>query len=337
MKIILAIAFCLLAGAVEAAPYYNSSEAGCDGTDTNVVFCDDFEDGVWYATNCDNGGGTGRTQAANDGWCGTIDAEPITPANAILCGAGVTPFGDCAGNGGAQTSGGGRNMAQRYIKTSGCGTDASQRCPVETLYVRWYAKWASGYQWNQSKHMNITTGDNDIAFANVQLDCGGGSRTSTASVSIQVLYSPEWPEGVCYDTGVSVVPDKWYFMELRITAHATAGRIQFWFNDCGSDGTSCGASPTLRLDETLGLPGNGVGDQIETIWPENWSSNDAGTGPYWDQMKASIVGPIGFSGEAAAEPSAKTYYRIGGMTMLAAMVWTLVSWWRRRRAWGFAC
>lgn len=97
-------------------------------------------------------------------------------------------------------------------------------------------------------------------------------------------------------------------MELRITAHATNGRIQFWFNDCGTDGTDCGEgtsnpTPTLRLDlNPIALPGNAQGNEIETIWAENWSSNDAGTGPYWDQMKASIVGPIGFSGEEAQAP-----------------------------------
>src|SRR3989344_5770733 len=76
------------------AVYLNSAEPGCDGTDSNVLLCDDFEDGDWYVTDGDN------MVAANDGWFGTIYANPITPAGAIFFGIGVNPFGGCAANGG---------------------------------------------------------------------------------------------------------------------------------------------------------------------------------------------------------------------------------------------
>src|SRR5262245_49175420 len=39
----------LVAGPPASAhPYFNSSEAGCDGSDPNVLMCDDFEDGTWF-------------------------------------------------------------------------------------------------------------------------------------------------------------------------------------------------------------------------------------------------------------------------------------------------
>src|SRR2546428_655319 len=37
---------------------FNSAEPGCDYSDPNVVMCDDFEDGIWYRTNCDSSGVT---------------------------------------------------------------------------------------------------------------------------------------------------------------------------------------------------------------------------------------------------------------------------------------
>ena len=120
------IAFCLgllLALGVPVAlggPYYNSSEPGCNGSDPNVLMCDGFESGKWYATNCDTSGGI--TNPSNNGWCWTIYANPITPTNAILCGPGVTPFGSCAANGGAHGGPGGRNMALHYLKTATCGS-----------------------------------------------------------------------------------------------------------------------------------------------------------------------------------------------------------------------
>src|SRR5688572_14431457 len=98
-----------------ADPYFNSSEPGCSGSDPNVLMCDDFEDGSWYVTDGDTAGGMANPD--NDGWGGTIYANPITPAKAIRCGAGVTPFGNCAADGGFHEGQGGRNMALHWFKT----------------------------------------------------------------------------------------------------------------------------------------------------------------------------------------------------------------------------
>ena len=287
---------CLLlpAAQVSADPYYNSSEPGCDGSDPNVAFCDDFEDGVWYATDCDTSGGSGNV--TNDGWCGSIYANPITPAGAAVCGAGVTPFGNCAGTGGTKSGGRtDRNLAWHHLKTASCGSSGTQLCSVPTLYVRWYAKWQSGYQFGAEKHMNFTNDHGDIAFANIQVNCGAGGAGSTGSLSMQVIHG----ENMCDQIlGITIQSNRWYFFEMRVTAHPTAGVIQVWINDCGTAGTSCGASPTLRYNRSgLRLPGNSNGSQIQTIWLESWANPPSvGTGPLWDQVKASIVGPIGFSG-----------------------------------------
>lgn len=288
------LAFGLFAGEAQSQPYYNSSERGCGGSNTNVVFCDDFEDGIWYRTDCDTSGGI--TNPDNDGWCGNV-FNTITPADAIICGAGVTPFGNCAANVGAKSGGEtDQNMALRHLKTASCGTDGTELCGVSTLYVRWYAKWVTGYSFGAEKHLNFTNSDGDIAFANLQLNCGlgEGNQGPTAGVSVQVIHGEDMCDPV---DGVTLESNKWYFFEMRVTAHATQGIIQVWINDCGTDGTACGASPTLVYDRSgLRLPGNANGSHIETIWLESWANPvSAGTGPYWDQLKASITGPIGFA------------------------------------------
>jgi len=76
---------------------YNSIETGCDGTDAHVMFCDDFEaDGTgntalptWFVD------GSGAT-VTNKGWV-SYDGNPSADTvRATRCGAGVTPFGNCA-------------------------------------------------------------------------------------------------------------------------------------------------------------------------------------------------------------------------------------------------
>jgi len=61
------------------------------------------------------------------------------------------------------------------------------------------------------------------------------------------------------------------------------------------------------VDETMQvgqLPGNANGSQIQTVWLENWTGiTSTGGGPYWDQIKASSVGPIGFAGGGPFAPT----------------------------------
>jgi hypothetical protein len=297
------IAFCLgllLAPGVPVAlagPYYNSTEPGCNGSDPNVLMCDGFESGKWYATDCDTSGG--MTNASNNGWCGSIFANPITPAGAVLCGPGVTPFGACAANGGAHSGQGGRNMALHHLKAATCGSTGTELCGVGEVYVRWYAKWLAPYSFGAEKHMNITNSDGDIAFANVQLNCGTGGASSTATPYIQVLHGMN----ICQPPNVSditIQPDHWYFFEMHVRA-GSSGLIELWINDCGTGGTSCGTAPILRTRLTGSLPGNANGSQIETIWLENWANPpSAGIGPLWDQLKVSRVGPIGLSGSTGS-------------------------------------
>ncbi len=289
---------------LSAHPYFNSNEPICNASDPNILMCDDFEDGVWYGEDCDAAARNGGIGLRTKGWCGGIYKNPITPANAASCGIGVTPFGNCAANGGQLTSAaGGRNMALHHFKVGACGTNGSELCGVNEIYVRWYAKWESGFMFGAEKHMNVTNSDGDIAFANVQLNCGAGARQGTATPYVQIIHGQD----ICQSPNVSAITlesGHWYFFEMHVIANATNGLVELWINDCGITGTACGASPVLRTRMPgIKLPGNSNGSMIQTIWLENWANpGSLGTGPYWDQVVVSRRGPIGFSGATAPLP-----------------------------------
>jgi hypothetical protein len=284
--------------AVAAHPYYNSAESGCNGSDPNVLFCDDFETdnnglspGTWFY----DAGITPR----NKGWGSSY---PANPAPAARCGSSVTPFGSCAADAGRHSGiGQGANMALHLLKTSTCGTDGTQFCGVNEIYVRWYAKWDPGYLFGQEKHMTITNSDGDIAFTCVVLNCGGGDVTGTVYPNVSINYGsfPNYPNCGPQNQGnsIGIVPGRWYFFEEHVRVGSNA-IIELWINDCGVDGRSCGTAPVLRTRYINGtLPGNRNGSLIETVWPESWANPASiGIGPVLDQIKASRVGPIGFAG-----------------------------------------
>ena len=316
----------LLLSAVQASadPYYNSSETGCNGSDPNVYFCDDFEHngsggtpGTWWVSDVDQicVGGQGGTCTQNKGWYGNLLGPlgvPPIPAGAVRCGAGITPFGNCAaygGNYGARSFGGG-NMAYHHLKTPSCGTNGGQLCNATNneIYVRWYAWWDAGYSFGNEKNMNITNSDGDIAFADITWECGAGSPSSSREPQVAVNYGSSNLTGSCIPPNISsirITGGRVYFFEFHVKAGSSA-LIQLWVNDCGPVGGTfnCGAAPILRTSLTGSLPGNANGSQIQTVWLENWTGiTSTGGGPYWDQIKASSVGPIGFAGGGPFAPT----------------------------------
>jgi hypothetical protein len=130
----LCLALVLVAAGATAASadgYYNSSEPGCNGSDPNVLFCDDFETAGWYDVNCDVSNALGGILGRTKGWCGTIYSMPITPAGAIDCGGGANGSRCAATSGQLDGSPGGRNMADHSFPN---GQE------VQDVYVRYYRK-----------------------------------------------------------------------------------------------------------------------------------------------------------------------------------------------------
>jgi hypothetical protein len=100
----------LAASAARADTYFNSSEPGCNPSspNPNYLMCDDFEisgvgnspNGHWYGEDCDTANANGGIATRTKGWCGTIYANPITPAGAAYCGSKGIGGTDCAATSG---------------------------------------------------------------------------------------------------------------------------------------------------------------------------------------------------------------------------------------------
>jgi hypothetical protein len=174
--------------------------------------------------------------------------------------------------------------------------------PVTELWARWYYKADAGYRWGAEKHTNFTKAAGDIAWFNIQLNCGTGAQKTTAVPYIQIIHGTN----TCQSPNVSTInmeSGKWYYIEVhtKLNSAGTArdGLIEMWVNDCGSNGV-CSGSPTLRTRMTnVAFDRNQIGCttspcKIEVAWFESWANpTSTGTG-YLDQIKISKAGPIGF-------------------------------------------
>jgi hypothetical protein len=271
--------------------FFNSSEPGC-GTDPDIVFCDDFEDGDWYVKDCDQASASGGF-LQTDGWCGSIYANPITPAGAGSCGGAGVAGTDCAASGGALSSGsGGGNMAMHELSGG----------PYTELWARWYHKTDSGYQYGAEKNVNFTKVAGDITWFNIQFNCGAGGASSTATPSIQILHGTDVCQGPNV-SGITLQSGRWYFYEVHVRLNSSGttpdGLIEMWINDCGTTGV-CTGTPTLRTRmQNVAFDRNQSGCltspcEIDVLWFENWANpGSTGTG-YFDQIKVSRAGPVGF-------------------------------------------
>jgi len=327
--------------------YFNSAELGCSGSDSNVLFCDDFEHkangttpGNWYGVNADVANASGGVLTQSKGWAGTIYADPITPAGAVDCSPGITPFGSCAATSGVLSGGvGGRNMADHGFAGG---------VEVQELYVRWYYKPSATMRWAGQKVLDGNRacgpggGCGGIFWWGFGYNIGAGDPAST-SAGIAFAIGTQNPVGskicspgsgnpeVCYpNQGASIdgpVRGHWNFYELHIrlnTPGSTNGLVEMWLNDCGVNGTTCGGAPILIMRHTSVDFGKTSGNGgMGTLWFENWSNsgdsdpvtpgNQCGgfepscgsVGQEWyDQIKVSRVGPIGFSGTGVPGPTA---------------------------------
>lgn len=279
--------------------YLNSSEIGCtrSGTpDSDVILCDDFEDGDYYLNDCDNSGGD--PWLSSDGWCGTIYNNPITPTGAGICSSAGAVGTDCAGHRGTLSGSTTGNMAIHQFRNG----------PVTELWARWYYKANAGYMWGGEKHTNTTKLAGDITWWNIQFNCGTGGQSSSATPYVQVIHGSDFCQSVKTVPGggstYSIASGKWYYIEqhtiLNSSGTTADGTIEIWIDDCGADGLGCTGSPTLRYQNTaVAFDRNQAGCstspcKIEALWFENWA-NPVSTGTsYLDQIRVQTTGPIGF-------------------------------------------
>jgi hypothetical protein len=283
---------------IQADPYFNSSEPDCDGSNSSVLFCEDFETngvatvnghGKWYAEDCDTANRNGGIATRTKGWCGTIFSNPITPDGAEICGGAGVNGTNCAGNHGLSQSG--ANMADHNL---------SGGAIYDHIFVRYYQKWNTGYSFGAEKVLtfNQQAGSGGIKWGNIHINCGGGGTPG----------SFQWqPQGGGFSNCLnitSVSPGVWYYIEieakLSTTSSSADGYLKIWVNNCGASGASCGPSPTLRLNQlNMSWPRQNASDRFGALWFEEWSNPSSNGTSYIDQIKVSQVGPIGFMGAAS--------------------------------------
>lgn len=292
-----------VANVASADGYLNcaTTEAALNA-DPNTLMCDDFEvagvaGGNWYGEDCDTANNAGGIVARTKGWCGSIFANPITPAGAFTCGGvGVGGVG-CTANHGALTGGGeGRNMADH---------DFVGKAKVTELFVRYYQKWLTGYQFGAEKNLtfNEVAGSGGIKWGNLHINCGTGGATSQGALQWQ-------PVGGGFSQCFDIAPldsGVWYAIQVHVrlstTQSSNDGLLQAWVDDCGASGTACSGAPTMRLDKSnMSFDRSDANQKLGSLWWENWANPGSTGTSYVDQIVVSKSGPIGFIGASATPP-----------------------------------
>ena len=252
-----------------------------------------FESGTWYAKDCDQANGSGGL-AQTKGWCGTIFANPITPAGAAVCGGAGAAGTNCAASGGLHTgSTGGVNMADHNLGPNNNG--------YNEIWLRYYIKPSVGYQYGAQKM--ITFNSTPAGSGGMRIG-GSGSPFGDGAFDTCPVYDCNTTGAVFYyrqNQGsrftLSQITGHWAYVEMHVklnTPGQANGIWELWLNDCGTDG-QCTGTPTLRSRyTTVQWQGPSDNKQIRSIWFENWANPGSVGTEFYDQIMVKTNGPIGF-------------------------------------------
>jgi hypothetical protein len=293
-------------GPVVADPYFNSSEPGCDGSDPNVLLCEDFESGTWYDKNC---GQTGIPTASNPmpwpgakGWCGTIYNDAGMAAGTARCG-GVGVLSACAGTTGVFSGTTGNMADHALLNFQG----------VNDIWVRFYTKPLAGYGFGAEKMLTFNDGgpgDGGIRFGNLSWNCAQGGASATGNITMGFPVPMDVCQSQNQGNNITIQSGNWYFYEVHYKLSdpgQSNGVFELWVNDCGPTVTtsSCGSAPILRLRRTdVNNARTSSNQLIRVLWFEAWANPVSSGERYLDQIKVSKTGPIGFIGTAGPPASA---------------------------------
>ena len=309
----------LSAGQVFADPFFNSSEPGCDGSDPNVLWCDDFEDGDWVQT--DSGGyrdgniitPTAETYPPNDGWAGDVYYPTGASGvfNKALPGPADSPnYAVCGGMGVAGTPCAATSGLRVPIDSQGwqgmMGAHSLKgRTNYTHIYHRYYIKPLTGFTWGHEKlyTYNPCCLQAGIILGNTSSYFGSGTPQMFVATEgnwrLQNRNLGPSPDHVGWVVDGATLqwfvlrPGNWYALQIEIDT--LAGILRMWMDNCGANGLGCTGQPTLRMEHTNV---NWGGKSIGTLWLETWSNAGSRGTTYFDQFKVSTVGPIGFSGQS---------------------------------------
>jgi hypothetical protein len=326
-RLLLCLCICAFTSASQAATYYNSSESQCDGSDSSVVMCDDFEDGTWYVTQ------DATASAPNDGWNGTIFNSPespcpstctIVPAGAAVCGAKGVAGTDCAATTGVIPSGYWNNEYGNMADHSFAPADSS----YDELYARWYMRPSSDVQWGiNTKFFTVNCGVAGVGgiclgSMGTHFHDGGLDMCPVEDCSVRGYSNPQGTlsrqpylhqnQGNFINVGIDF-PGEWYYIEVHVKLNTITGGVadqngvwELWVDHCGTNGLSCTGSGTLRSQYT-NVRWRGDADSakhIRSLWQEiNHSDSNPALLPterqintfiYYDQLVWATrrVGPM---------------------------------------------
>lgn len=251
-----------------AHPFLNSAEPQCDGTDPTVLMCDDFEDGSWFVTDCDNGG---SADPNNDGWCGTIYATDPLNQN----------FARCSGKGAAGTdctaTTGYRDTSQGVYGGQGFHT-LGPSSPINRgeIYHREYLLFVDPYTFGHEKWTFYQGDGNYVGTQHglIQTPFGTDMFDWAQQNGTGCPGDYRCPQNQGND--LHMIPGHWYAMETHIDLNN--GIVEFWQNDCGTSGLECvRGDETLRLRYT-GMSWSTVADGCCDYHQENWCPLPGGAG-----------------------------------------------------------
>ncbi|MEO6546100.1 MAG: hypothetical protein ABIP05_18970, partial [Nitrospiraceae bacterium] len=162
--------------------------------------------------------------------------------------------------------------------TGGGFMDLAWKGNSRTIYYRWYTKFSSNFKWSYvaTKHNEISTGNGHTHHLAWFSSGGGTSKAPANSFGYAGFYPKQNVNGV-----LTVVPNKWYCHEMRVTMNSTGGTpdgyLQGWI-----DGVQHWEYPNVNLDNTT--PGAITGTLISGYWNcySGGSGSDACTDPVND-------------------------------------------------------
>src|SRR5262245_12590710 len=197
-----------------AWPYVNSSEAGCNGSDPNALVCEDFETSSGSAFNsfwsvCGDAIAVGGAACGSapegcaKGWASA--GNPLTGTDNTIAGAGRNASRAAT-----------HNWQSGPTQCFGSGAHhpfAPDRSGYNEIYVRWYQKWPSGYQFGAEKVLtfNQTAYGEGIFWGNIHCNQGAGSTSSTCGLSWQGTVGSASVSG-----GPALTSGVWWAIQVHI-------------------------------------------------------------------------------------------------------------------------
>ncbi len=279
-----------------AAQYLNSAEPMCSGSDSTVLFCDDFEDGAWYYFS-----GTNDYATVNKGWKGEFGIWP-DPLGL------VHNYGRCLIDGLQGGAVGTGCSAESRNTNDGQGNQARHQfgpsaTSVNEIYLRFYIYMAAGYNPTHHKLLSIGWGDAIMGEQHIIVDLRvfTSPMDGTGCIMIGTFAPDRDPVNACWlnqnqGNNISFATGRWYYLEYHLklnTSGQADGVWEMWADDCGANGLGCTGSGTLRTRYTGGA-GLREGGQIKTILFEAWQGTAFSGSRYWDQIVARTtrIGPM---------------------------------------------